>query len=240
MRNADNSDDRSFTTIETSVSDYQEDYNNTMKFKHQTTLQLIPSIQRALLQREKTSGTSHSAVEPWATPRNQQQQDENVQIKNFFTDQQHLKQCGSALSYDHHNNNHNDRVNHSGYNSTGLGDLRAKFQTQNQDSIERMRNDISNDRNEKNIQWNKENQWNFQPPNQENSMQQNFNYLNQIQAEIDLLRAQIFQKNNENYGNRLPSGNLSDSNNLSMVTNQLSLPKSYSFYIFINIHFGKK
>ena len=226
MRNADNSDDRSFTTIETSVSDYQEDYNNTMKFKHQTTLQLIPSIQRALLQREKTSGTSHSAVEPWATPRNQQQQDENVQIKNFFTDQQHLKQCGSALSYDHHNNNHNDRVNHSGYNSTGLGDLRAKFQTQNQDSIETMRNDISSYRIQKNFLWNKKNQ------SQENSMQQDFNYLNQIQVQIDLLRAKIIQRNNEDNGNRLPSINFNDSNPLEISTNQLSFPKSY-FFLFL-------
>ena len=171
------------------------------------------------------------------TPKNQQQlnqQCQNVQIPNFITPQPQLKQCSFALGnqteneFDY-NGIHTNRVNHSCQNSTCMGHL--NIQTKNQDSIETMRNDISSYRIQKNFLWNKKNQ------SQENSMQQDFNYLNQIQAQIDLLRAKIIQRNNEDNGNRLPSINFNDSNHLEISTNQLSFPKSYFFFYFYKFSF---
>ena len=279
----DDSDYRSFTTIEASDNDSQSDFDQTIQMptsNHITldslyTTNSVPKLIEFQIPLQ-TNPTSQSTAEPChmatgATPKNLQQQQnkqyQNVQIQNVFTNQPHFKRCSyhnknqnmlwekqpenSFETFDHHHGVQNHRFSHSDYSSTGLGEIRANFRTQNQDNIETVRNPpISDNLNKKNFQWNIENQCNFKPLYQENSMQQNFNYLNQIQAKTNLFPNQINQRNNEygyksdqsnhfilgNNGNRLPSKNfnenINDSNHLSIVAKQLDFPKSYSLNIY--------
>ena len=58
----------------------------------------------------------------------------------------------SFETFDHHHGVQNHRFSHSDYSSTGLGEIRANFRTQNQDNIETVRNPISDNLNKKNFQ----------------------------------------------------------------------------------------
>ena len=211
----------SFTDIASSPSNCKEDFNTTNQLKLD-----IPSIQQpTALQCENNSRTCPKPVELFedsvptkATQSNQQQQqnqlEQNVQKQNLFP----LKQFRHTLGSQTKNGVH--QVNHTDYNPTHRGELRANVQTQYQNNIETMRNRISN--------YDYVNQNNLQLKNQqEYSMVQYFNYrLNQMQAQINSLQVQIFQRNNEDSGNGINSRNFNDSNHLSKQ-------KSYSLYFLI-------